>query len=69
MAEYRVDYVTNEGKRGVWEFEREYESLEEASLGLVETLAYAKKRMPDINHLILVELVERDVLVYPGEAP
>lgn len=60
LVEYRLDYITKSGNRGVWEYELE-DSEEEIRRDLPETLKYAQSRMPDIEKLVIVVITERDL--------
>lgn len=64
MATYRVDYLTSEGTRGIWDDEQEFGDRGEAISHVERTLDYAKSRIPTITSLFLVEIVEKDIYVY-----
>jgi hypothetical protein len=57
---YRVDYITKSGERGIWEYESDI-TLDEVKAYLVESLKYAKGKMPEIDRLVLVEISEKDI--------
>lgn len=61
MTEYRIDYVTKDGKRGVWEYEHDYPDFEAVRRTIPETLKYARSKMPEIKTLVIVEVSERDL--------
>ena len=62
MAQYRIDYLTRDGARGVWDYEMEYPDVASVRRTLPETLRYAKTKMPEIKRLVIVEIqhVEHD---------
>lgn len=59
--QYRIDYVTKDNRRGVWDYEQDFLSLEKVLEILPERLKYAKTKMPEIKRLIAVEISERDL--------
>ena len=61
MPQYRIDYVTKAGDRGVWDYEHEYSDIAAVRKTIPETLKYAKQRMPEIRRLIIVECSEKDI--------
>ena len=60
MPQFRIDYLTKEGGRGVWDYEHAYPALADVQRTLSETLKYAKSKMPEIKKLVIVEVSERD---------
>ena len=60
-GQYRIDYVTKNGERGVWEYEHEYSSLNDVQKIIPETLAYAKSKISEIKRLVVVEMNEKDI--------
>lgn len=72
MPVFRIDYITSR-ERGIWDYEREYTSLTKVREILPETLKYARKKMPEIEELIVVKINEKIVdrlkAKYPNEAP
>ena len=60
----RLDYVLKGGSRGVWE----YEFNAESQVPLSETFKYARAyltcRGQDLDHMVIVEISEKDVQVF-----
>lgn len=61
---YQVRVETEDGTRYLWDC-NEYETVEAAKAAW--TLDYIKKREPNARKLIIVECIERDLLVLEHE--